>query len=80
MASKKTNTSISPKKVLSEQLDELASFLYDAYQNNKQKVSDKIELDKGQIADNGETSWCNLDASKWRLFGFPQACPRDATY
>jgi hypothetical protein len=56
VASKKTTTSISPKKAVSEQLDELASFLYDAYQNSKQKENDKIELNKGQIADNGGIS------------------------
>ena len=56
MASKKTTTSISPKKVLGEQLDELASFLYDAYQNTKQKDNDKMELDNGQIAENGENT------------------------
>ena len=37
-----------------ELLDELASFLYDAYQHSKEKVSDKIELEKGQIAENEE--------------------------
>jgi len=53
---KKTSTSLSPEKALSEQLDELASFLYDAYQHSKQKDNDKIETNKGQIADDGETS------------------------
>lgn len=35
-----------------ELLDELASFLYDAYQHSKEKVNDKIELEEGQIAGN----------------------------
>lgn len=39
-----------------ELLDELASFLYDAYQHSKEKVSDKIVLDKGQIAENEENT------------------------
>ena len=56
MASKKTSTSLSPKKVVSEQLDELASFLYDVYQHSKQKDSGKIELDKGKNTDDGENS------------------------
>jgi len=56
VASKKTNTSLSPKKALSEQIDELASFLYDAYQHSKQKDNVKIEPDKGQIADDGDNS------------------------
>jgi len=56
MASKGTrNPDTSSKGTNSnEQLDELASFLYDAYLHSKEKVSDKIELEKGQIADNGE--------------------------
>lgn len=55
MASKKTSTAIGlPAARVSndELLDELASFLYDAYQDHKQKASDTIELRKGQNADN----------------------------
>ena len=55
MANNETKT-ISPAQAKDELLDELASFLYDAYQHSKEKVSDKIELEKGQIAENGETS------------------------
>ncbi len=55
MASRAIKT-ISPAQEKEELLDELASFLYDAYQHSKEKVSDKIELEKGQIAENGETS------------------------
>lgn len=39
-----------------ELLDELASFLYDAYQDDKEKRSDKIVLDKGQIAENEDNT------------------------
>ena len=57
MASKKTRTDNSSVMVSNDELlDELASFLYDAYQHSKEKDSDKIELDKGQIADNGDNS------------------------
>lgn len=52
MASKKTSTKPYTPKEASEQLDELASFLYDAYQHSKEKDSDKIVLEKGQIAEN----------------------------
>lgn len=51
MASKETRTK-SYTPTIDELLDELASFLYDAYQHSKEKVSDKIELEKGQIAEN----------------------------
>lgn len=54
MASKET--SFSPTASKDELLDELASFLYDAYQDHKQKASDKIELSKGQNADNESES------------------------
>lgn len=37
-----------------ELLDELASFLYDAYQHSKEESGDKMELDKGQVAENEE--------------------------
>ena len=50
MASKETIPSPTASK--DELLDELASFLYDAYQDHKQRASDKIELSKGQNADN----------------------------
>ena len=39
-----------------ELLDELASFLYDAYRHSKDNNGAKIELDKGQIAENEENS------------------------
>lgn len=43
----------SPSAVSNDELlDELASFLYDAYQDDKEKHSDKIVLEKGQIAEN----------------------------
>lgn len=35
-----------------ELLSELASFLYDAYLEDKEKRSDKIVLEKGRIAEN----------------------------
>lgn len=55
MASKKTSPKpYTPKVAKSELLDELASFLYDAYLHSKEKGSDKIEPEKGQIAENGE--------------------------
>lgn len=52
MASKKTGTKPYTPKVADELLDELASFLYDAYQHDKEKRNDKMVLEKGQIADN----------------------------
>jgi hypothetical protein len=54
MASKETrNPDYSSEGNSSDELlDELASFLYDAYRHSKEKVSDKIELEKGQIAEN----------------------------
>lgn len=54
MASKETSTSLTREK--DELLDELASFLYDAYQHSKEKESDKIEPEKGQIAENEDNS------------------------
>ena len=54
MASKETSPS--PIASKDELLDELASFLYDAYQDHKQKASDKIEVSKGQNADNESES------------------------
>ena len=83
MASKKTRK---PDDSLegttsNELLDELASFLYDAYLEDKEKRSDKIVLEKGRIAENEDDTkhWYSFNASSWRLFGFPQACPRDAS-
>lgn len=37
-----------------ELLGELASFLYDAYRHSVEESSDKMVLDKGQIAENEE--------------------------
>lgn len=56
MASKKTRTPDNSSSGTSsnELLDELASFLYDAHLHSKEKDSDKMELDKGQIAENEE--------------------------
>ena len=54
MASKETSPS--PIASKDELLDELASFLYDAYQDHKQKTSDKMETSKGQTADNESES------------------------
>jgi len=57
MASKKTRTDNSSVVVSNDELlGELASFLYDAYQHSKTKDDDNIELDKGQIAENGENT------------------------
>lgn len=58
MASKKTRKPDSSLERTSgnELLDELASFLYDAYRHSKEKESDKMELEKGQIAENEENS------------------------
>lgn len=39
-----------------ELLDELASFLYDAYLDDKEKRGDKMELEKGQIAENEDNT------------------------
>ena len=39
-----------------ELLGDLASFLYDAYHHSKEKESDKMELEKGQIAENEDNS------------------------
>lgn len=54
MASKKTRIAgySSLGASSDELLDELASFLYDAYLDDKEKRSDKIVLEKGQIAEN----------------------------
>ncbi|AGL61872.1 hypothetical protein L336_0162 [Candidatus Saccharimonas aalborgensis] len=55
MASKETSAGCSPSVVGSDELlDELASFLYDAYQHSRDNIGAKIELDKGQIAENEE--------------------------
>lgn len=54
MASKGTSPSTTASK--DELLDELASFLYDAYLDHKQKASDKMEVSKGQNADNESES------------------------
>ena len=58
MASKKTRIPSNNSAGISsnELLDELASFLYDAYQHNKDKVNDRIVLEKGQIAENEENT------------------------
>ena len=58
MASKKTRIAGDGSLGVSsdELLNELASFLYDAYQHSKTKDDDNIELDKGQIAENGENT------------------------
>ena len=56
MASKKTSTKPYTPKEANELLDELASFLYDAYRHSNEKESDKIELEKGQIAENEENT------------------------
>ncbi len=57
MASKKTTTSKNRTGEDSDELlDELASFLYDAYQHSKEKDSDKMVLDKGQIAENEDNT------------------------
>lgn len=54
MASKETSPSPTASK--DELLDELASFLYDAYQDHKQKTSDKMETSKGRNADDESES------------------------
>lgn len=58
MASKKTRKPDNSLEGTSsnELLGELASFLYDAYQHSKEKESDKMEVEKGQIAENEEHS------------------------
>ncbi len=58
MASKKTKEPdySSSGTSSNELLDELASFLYDAYQHSKGNNGVRIELDKGQIAENEENS------------------------
>ena len=52
MAITKTTKSLTLAQERDELLDELASFLYDAYKHSKEKDSDKIEQGKGQIAEN----------------------------
>lgn len=53
MASKKTSVGYSSLVASNDELlDEFASFLYDAYQDDKEKRNDKIVLEKGQIAEN----------------------------
>lgn len=54
MASKETRKpdGSSSSTSSNELLDEIACFLYDAYRHSKEKESDKIELEKGQIAEN----------------------------
>ena len=53
MASKEISNDCSSSAVSSDELlDELAGFLYDAYQEHKQRTSDKMETEKGQIAEN----------------------------
>lgn len=55
MASKKTSIGYSSLVASNDELlDELASFLYDAYQDDKEKHNDKVVLEKGQIAENEE--------------------------
>ena len=56
MASKETTTKPYTPKAVDELLNELASFLYDAYQHDKEKRNDKIALEKGQTADNESES------------------------
>lgn len=56
MASKKTSTKPYTPKEADELLNELSSFLYDAYQHSKEKDSDKIEVGKGQIAENEDNT------------------------
>lgn len=58
MASKKTRIAGDGSLGASsdELLDELASFLYDAYQDHKEKSSDKIVLEKGQVAENEDNT------------------------
>ena len=56
MAITKTAKSLPLAQEKDELLDELASFLYDAYKHSKEKESDKIEQEKGQIAENEENT------------------------
>jgi len=55
VATKKTKEATPPKEK-DELLDELAGFLYDAYKHSKEKDSDKIVLEKGQIAENEDNT------------------------
>lgn len=56
MAITKTTKSLTFAQQKNELLNELASFLYDAYKRSKETESDKIEQEKGQNAENeGET-------------------------
>lgn len=51
MASKETASKPYTPKIVDELLDELASFLYDAYKHSKDSADDKIRIEKGQNAD-----------------------------
>lgn len=63
MASKKTSLGYSSLGASNDELlDELASFFYDAYQDDKEKRSDKIVPEKGQIAENED------DTKNWYCF------------
>ena len=55
MAIKKAKEATPPKEK-DELLDELAGFLYDAYKHGKEKDSGKIVLEKGQIAENEDST------------------------
>jgi hypothetical protein len=55
MASKKVAITPTPAQEKDELLDELSVFLYDAYRHSK-KENGKIELGKGQNAENGEST------------------------
>ena len=74
-----TNTA-ADKRVKDELLDELASFLYDVYTHKKDVADDIIiEVNEGQVAENeNETDKWYFTVISWRIFGFPQACPRYA--
>lgn len=53
MASKQTSADYSSLGLSNDELlSELASLLYDVYKHNKEKHDDKIEISKGQIAEN----------------------------
>jgi len=55
VASKKTSIGNSSARTSGDELlDELASFLYDAYRHSKEKDNDKIVGEEGQIAENEE--------------------------
>ena len=64
-----------------ELLDELTSFLYDAYMHQKEaKEAIITEVGEGQNAENENqpNKWL-FNNSSWRIFGVPQACPRYAS-